>query len=96
VVLSKVEASDVSANVPDEVAFPVKSVFEEMVVEESVVDESVAFVPNTSAPLPVSSVTSEASSAEVSIEVEDTLLLKRVQSDVERSPRFADEAVGIL
>jgi hypothetical protein len=96
VVLSSVDTSDVSANVPDEVAFPVMRVFEEMVVEESVVEESVALVPKTNAPLPVSSVTSEASSEEVSIEVDDTLLLKRDQSEVERRPRFAEDAVGIL
>ncbi len=92
VVLSSVDTSEVSAKVPDEVAFPVMRVLEEIVVEESVVEESVALVPKTNAPLPVSSVTSEASSEEVSIEVDDTLLLKRDQSEEVRNPLSAAEA----
>jgi hypothetical protein len=56
----------------------------------------IGFVAKTSAPVPVSSVKRVASSSDVSIEVEDTLLLKSDQSLVERKPRFADEAVGAL
>jgi hypothetical protein len=65
VVLSSVDTSEVSAKVPDDVAFPVMRVFEEIVVEESVVEESVALVPKTNAPLPVSSESSPAIPADV-------------------------------
>ncbi len=53
-------------------------------------------VPNTKAPLPVSSVTRAASSVEVSIEVLPSLPLKRDQSAEESFPVFAAEAVGKL
>jgi len=47
----------------------------------------VGLVAKTSAPEPVSSVMREASSEEVSREVEEILLLKILQSDEERRPR---------
>lgn len=46
--------------------------------------------------VPVSSVRSAASSAEVSIEVEETLLLKSAQSVAVRRPRFATDDDGRL
>jgi len=45
-----------------------------------VVDESVALVPNTSAPLPVSSVTKVDNSEDVSIDVDPSLALNWIQS----------------
>ncbi len=48
--------------------------------------ESVGLVLNTRKPVPVSSVRSPASSEEVSIEVDESLPLKRVQSEAERRP----------
>ena len=68
------------------------SVAPESVVDASVVEESDELVPKTSAPLPVSSVMSEASSAEVSIEVEDILLVKDVQSAARRKPLVEPDA----
>ena len=50
------------------------------------IPKSVGEVPKTSAPVPVSSVRSAANSAEVSTEVEETLLLKSDQSDEVRKP----------
>ncbi len=47
-------------------------------------------------PVPVSSVTRVASSLEVSIEVEEILLLKIVQSLLVSNPRLVPEEEGIL
>ena len=55
-------------------------------IPEMVVLESVGLVPNTSAPLPVSLVINDANSADVSILVDDTLLLKIVQSAEDKQP----------
>ena len=56
----------------------------------------VGLAANTSAPVPVSSVTNERSSADVSILVLDTLLLNTVQSDDESFPFAVNEANGRL
>ena len=50
-------------------------------------------MPKTRAPDPVSSVINVASSDDVSIDVDDTLLLKTVQSADDRQPKVAELAV---
>ena len=69
---------------------------ERSVLPESVVDDSVALAPNTSAPEPVSFVTSDASSADVSIEELEILLLNADQSVALSLPVFDAEAMGRL
>ena len=54
----------------------------------------VGLAEKTTLPVPVSSVRSAANSAEVSIEVDETLLLKLVQSAVARQPTCAAVAVS--
>ena len=59
--------------------------------------ESVGLVLKTRKPVPVSSVRSPASSEEVSIEVDESLPLNRIQSEAERRPSAVFAlAVGIL
>ena len=84
VVPVRVEAKNVVVVALVPVAFPVMRRLPESVVEAKRPSVIEGAVPKTSAPVPVSSVTSEPSSAEVSIEVELTLLLKMVQSPEER------------
>ena len=55
---------------------------------------SVGLMEKTRAPVPVSSPSNPARSADVCSEVEDSLALNVVQSVVERSPLFAPDAVG--
>lgn len=69
---------------------------ERSVLPVSVVDASVALVPKTKAPEPVSSLKSAASSREVSIELEEILLLKTVQSVAVSLPVFEADAIGRL
>ena len=59
-----------------------------------VVLERVGDVPNTSAPVPVSSLISDASFAEVFNDDDEIRPLNDVQSDAVRSPRASGDALG--
>ena len=64
--------------------------------EPRTVPVNVGDAERTKEPVPVSSPSTPASSAEVSMLVVERRLLKEVQSVVERSPLLVPEAVGIL